>query len=57
MFISKVGTNNSKLLQESNLIARQPRRVPHHVIQVTMSEGLAQGPYIATRLGFEDETL
>jgi len=33
----------------SNLTARQPHRAPHHVIQVTMSEELAQGPYVAAR--------
>jgi len=37
----------SRLLQESNVSARQPRRAPHHVIQATSSEGLAQGPYAA----------
>jgi len=35
--------DDSKLLQESNLAARQPCRAPHYVIQATMSEGLAQG--------------
>src|SRR6218665_1047763 len=34
MFTSKVRTDGSRLLQESNLAARQPRRAPHHVIQV-----------------------
>ena len=33
MFTSKIWTNNSKLLQESNLSARKPSRAPHHVIQ------------------------
>jgi len=50
MFTSKVCT---RLLQESNLTAMQPRRVPHHVIQATASEGLAQGPYMVARVGFE----
>jgi len=39
--------DDSRLLQESNLAAREPRRSPHHVIQATTSEGLAQGPYVA----------
>jgi len=41
------------LLQESNLTARQPCRAPHHtgIIQATMSEGLAQGPYMVARAG------
>jgi len=40
MFRSKVGTNDSRLFQESNLTARHPRRAPHHdVIQdVTIIE-------------------
>jgi len=29
-----VGTDDSKLLQKSNLTARQPCRVPHHVIHL-----------------------
>jgi len=45
--------HDSKLLQESNLTARQPRRAPHHVIQATTSEGLAQGPYVVARVGFK----
>ena len=36
--------DGSRLLQESNLAARQPRRAPHHVIQAITSEGLALGP-------------
>jgi len=52
-----VWTYDSKLLQESNLIAKQPRRVPHHVIQATASEGLAQGPYMVAKVGFEPATL
>ena len=57
MFTSKVWTDNNKLLQELNLTARQPRRVPHHVLQATTSEGLAQGPYVAAKMGFEPATL
>ena len=38
-------------------MARQPRRAPHHIIQATMSEGIAQGPYIAAKVGFEPATL
>jgi len=45
-----------KLLQESDLTARQPHRAPHHVIQATTSEGLAQGPYVAARVGFKPAT-
>src|SRR6218665_577062 len=56
MFTSKVLTDDSRLLQESNLAARQPRGAPHYVIQATTSEGLAQGPYLATRMGFEPAT-
>ena len=47
---------NSRLLQESNLAARQPRRAPHHVIQATTNEGLAQGPYVTARVVFEPAT-
>jgi len=36
IFTSKIWTNGSRLLQESNLIARQPCRAPHHVIQATI---------------------
>ena|SRR6218665_1859138 len=42
MFTSEVSAHDSKLLQKSNLIAGQPRRAPHHVIQA--SEGLAHCP-------------
>ena len=45
--------NGSRLLQESNLAARQKCRAPHHVIQTTTSEGLAQGPYMAAKVGFK----
>jgi len=33
--------DDSKLLHESNLATRQPRRAPHHDIQASASEGLA----------------
>ena len=56
MFTGKVGTDCSTLLQESNLATRQPRRPPYHGIQATTSEGLAQGPYVAARVGFEPAT-
>ena len=56
MFTSEVRTNNSRLLQESNLAARQPRRAPHHVIQAITSEELVQGPYVAARVEFEPAT-
>jgi len=46
MFTSKVWTDVSRLLQESNLAAEQPHRTPHNVIQAITSEGLAQGPYV-----------
>jgi len=49
--------DDSRLLQELNLTARQPRRAPHHVIQATTSEGLAQGPYMVARVGFKSVTL
>ena len=49
--------DDSGLLKESNLTARQPCRAPHHAIQATMSEGLAQGPYMAARVVFEPATL
>ena len=45
------------ILQESNSAARKQRRAPLHVIQATMDEGLAQGPYVAARVGFEPTTL
>ena len=56
MFTSKVWTDDSRLLQESNLAARQSHRSPLHVIQATTSEGHAQGPYVAARVGFEPAT-
>jgi len=43
---------DSKLLQQSNLTEWQP----HHVIQATTSEGLAQGPYVVARVGFKPVT-
>ena len=52
-----VRTDDSKLLQESNLTARQPRREPHHVMQATPNEELARGSYVAVREGFEPATL
>ena len=57
MFTSKLCTDDSWLLQESNVTARQPRRALHHSIQATTSEGLAQGPYLAARVRFEPVTL
>src|SRR6218665_3640100 len=39
--------DDSRLLQEFNLTARQP----HHVIQAITSDGLAQGPYVMARVG------
>ena len=52
----KVWTAGCRLLHESKLAARQPRRAAHHVIEITTSEGLAQGSYVATRVGFEPAT-
>ena len=48
MFKSKVGTDDTRLLQESNFTARQPHRAPHHIIQATTSEG-----HMMARVGFE----
>src|SRR6218665_1192605 len=42
----------NRLLQESNLAARQPQGVTS-VIQAITGEGLAQGPYLAARGGVE----
>jgi len=53
IFTGKVWTDGSRLLQELNLDARQPRRAPHHIIQATTCEGLAQGPSMAARVGFK----
>src|SRR6218665_396850 len=45
----------SRLLQESNLAARQPQGATS-VIQAITVEGLAQGPYVAARGGVEPTT-
>src|SRR6218665_726417 len=45
----------SRLLQESNLAARQPQGATS-VIQAITSEGLAQGPYVAARGRVEPTT-
>ena len=45
-YYSEAQWDDSKLLHESNLAAKQPRRAPHHVLQATTSEGLAQGPNV-----------
>src|SRR6218665_1078229 len=55
MFTSKVKTNDSRLLQESNLAARQPQGAIS-VKQAITGEGLAQGPYMAARGGVEPTT-
>jgi len=47
----------SRLLQESNLTARQPCKAPLYIILATTREGFAQGPYVAARVGFEPTTL
>ena len=52
MFTSKVRTDDSRLLQESNLAARQPQGATS-IIQAITGEGLAQDPYVAARGGFE----
>ena len=46
-------------MSESNLTARQPLRVPYHVIQATTIVGLAMVPflYVAATVGFEPATL
>ena len=49
MFASKVWTDELLGLQKSNLTARQPYRAPHHVVQASTSEGLAQDLYVAAR--------
>jgi len=56
MFTSKVRTDDNRLLQDSNLTTRQPRRVPNHFIQATTSEGLTQGPYVVARVGSKPAT-
>ena len=45
----------SRLLQKSNLAARQPQGATS-VIQAITSEGLAQGPYVAARGRVEPAT-
>ena len=55
MFTTKVWTDDSRLLQESNLAARQPQGATS-VIQEITGEGLAQGPYVADRGGVEPTT-
>ena len=55
MFTSKVWTDDSRLLQESNLAARQPQGATSGTQAIT-SEGLAQGPYVAARGGVEPAT-
>jgi len=54
MFTSKV-LSISRLLQELNSASRQPKGTTS-VIQAITSEGLAQGPYVATRVGVEPAT-
>src|SRR6218665_3617463 len=48
--------DDSRLLQESNLAARQPEGATF-VIQAITGEGLAQGPYVAARAGVEPTAL
>jgi len=55
MFTSKAWTDDSRLLQESNLAARQPQGAAS-VIQAITGEGLAQGPYVVARGGVESTT-
>ena len=55
MFTSKEWTDDSRLLQESNLAARQPQGATS-VIQTISGEGLAQDPYVTTRGGVEPTT-
>src|SRR6218665_2080046 len=47
--------DDSRLLQESNLAARQPQGATS-VIQAITGDGLAQGPYVATRGGVQPTT-
>src|SRR6218665_3567634 len=56
MITGKDCTYDSRLLQESNLVARQPLRAPHYVIQAATSKGRVQGPYVAARVRFESAT-
>ena len=55
MFSNKVWTDDSRLLQESNLAAWQPQGA-NSVLQAITGEGLAQGPYVAARGGVEPTT-
>ena len=55
IFTSKILTDDSKLLQESNLTVKKPHRAPHHVIQEITSEGLAQDPYMVARGGVKPD--
>jgi len=55
MFTSKLWTDDSRLLQESNLATRQPQGATS-VIQAISGEGLAQGTYVAARGGVEQTT-
>ena len=55
MFTSKVWTDDSRLLQESNLAARQPQGATSDIQAIT-GEGLAQGPYVEARGGVEPMT-
>jgi len=58
MFTRKVWTDGTRLLQESNLAASS--HTGHHITsyrqQWKTSEGLAQGSYVADRVGFEPVT-
>src|SRR6218665_327577 len=47
--------DDNRLLQESNLAARQPQGTTS-VIQAISVEGLAQGPYVVARGGVEPTT-
>jgi len=47
--------DDSRLLQESNLAARQPQSATS-IIQAITGEGLVQGPYMAARGGVEPTT-
>ena len=44
-------------MQESNVTAKQARRLPQYVIPATAGNGLAKGPYMAARVVFEPATL
>ena len=47
--------DDSRLLQESNLVTRQPQG-DTSIIQAITGEGLAQGPYVVARGGVEPTT-